>query len=258
MVVGIARNFKQRCAAWSIVYNEYQRSGLIDPHPSGMWFTLLDLLPSSVTFIATEGSALIGTIGAVICTAAGMPAGKAFDDDFERLQIDGHLLCECTKLAGDSTRPGPGREVPLRLMASAIVWCRFFGVDNLFGVAHPRHTASWRRVFGFVESSLARPVSHVADSPGVLLHVDLRSIFTRRKEMPDRGIRMVRESLRSEVPFRYPHRVTLKELNYLLELRPELWRDASPATRMVIARAYPNFAPPDFAEVVERKRALAG
>jgi len=138
----------------------YQTSGLPDAHSS-----------DSLTLIASEQDATVGTITIGFDGPQGILADDLFLDKTDQVRGDGREVCEFTKLAMDSVKRS--KQVLASLFHVAhIVARRIRGADDLLIEVNPRHVSYYQRMLGFEVISEERTNRRV-NAPAVLLSLDL-------------------------------------------------------------------------------------
>lgn len=236
--VALARDFTEKSQAWHLVHRQYTKSSLAQPNLSGMLYSALDLLPTSITAVALESSTLVGTMSAVVSPIGALPSGEKFEEDLKEFGVDGRVICEFTKLACLSKAEVSTEQVSLSLMAYLLAWCAVSGVDDAICVTHPRHALAWCRVFGWSPISAVKGVSHVNNAPGVLLHIDIRALAAGMR-ISTRG-RKLFDLMRKEITeSRHGYRATGSELAMLLLQRPTVLGESTEPQRSLLTRYYP-------------------
>ena len=138
----------------------YQTSGLPDAQRS-----------DSVTLVASEQGAVVGTMTIGFDGPQGLLADDLFLDKTDRVRGEGREVCEFTKLAMDSVKRSKQTLASLFHVAF-IVARRIRGADDLLIEVNPRHVAYYQRMLGFEAVSEERLNLRV-DAPAVLLSIDL-------------------------------------------------------------------------------------
>jgi hypothetical protein len=201
--IRLAESFVDRCRAWNLVYTNYVQSGFTSSHPAELYFSLLDLLPCSFSWIAESQSRTYATMSLVINSTCGLPAGPQYEPDLNRAGVDGKTIAELTKLAVDQTYPASAA-LSLQMMATLLCWCKNSFIDDAICVVHPRHAKSWIGLFGFKVLGETQPHQGVSGSPGILLHLDLRRMSTHYTSVPARGRVLLKQA---QERFRRPERI---------------------------------------------------
>jgi hypothetical protein len=233
--IHVADSFEERCFALNLVYRKYLDAGFISPKRSQLHFSLLDLLPTSLTWVAYQNHILVGTLSVVLHSKAGLPCGVGYEGDLKRFGIDGRMICEFTKLAVDETQT---KNCSLLLVAYVLNWCMNVEMDDILCVVHPRHASAWNKIFGWTEIGELRKHSGVKDNPGILMHLSLRK--NSLAQIPKRGQRLLEEAqtfkaYESKIPYRYSG----CEVATLLIQRPEIFLNSPSVARLIFEAHYP-------------------
>ncbi len=138
----------------------YQTSGLPDAQSS-----------DSVTLVASEQGAVVGTMTIGFDGPQGLLADELFLDKTDQVRGAGREVCEFTKLAMDSVKRSKQTLASLFHVAF-IVGRRIRGADDLLVEVNPRHVGYYQRMLGFEAVSEER-INRRVNAPAVLLSLDL-------------------------------------------------------------------------------------
>lgn len=220
------RAYSELCAAFRMVHDNYVASGYMTPHPSGMRYTALQLLPVSTTWIAIYGNEIIGTGTVVAYSPAGLPSGAVFADHFRTLRSKGRTVAEATLLACRSHHEVNAVSIICAILRHGVRCSR---VDDFCVVADPNHLSFWQKVLGFEILTNARRDGHAAGHPGVLMRLDLRGIACGARQ-PTKGYKkFILQPLDDEEIEEKPFRLSSNQIRGLIELRPQILAEATPA-----------------------------
>lgn len=125
----------------------------------------------SVTLIASEKEATIGTITIGFDGPNGILADELFLDKTDSIRDSGRQICEFTKLAMDSVNRSK-RVLASLFHVAYIVAKRVRGVDDLLIEVNPRHVGYYQKMLGFQVLSTER-LNRRVNAPAVLLSLDL-------------------------------------------------------------------------------------
>lgn len=231
------RSFNERCQALHLVYRKYLESGFILPNSSGLFFSLLDLLPQSSCWIATHNNRVVGTMSIVTNTTAGLPGGAPYEDDLNHWGVEGRLVGEITKLAvEDHFRSA---NLASDLMATVICVALQNGMDDVFCVVHPRHALAWCRMFGWRSLGEVKSHSGVNNKPGILLQLDLTKMPSNFSGLPLRGQKLLFNAQERVATEKSHFRPSGCETATLLSQGLTHFKDGCKAQRKGIERHYP-------------------
>lgn len=237
IIVRPIRSFSEKVNAWGLVYKKYFEVGFIPFNSSGLHFSLIDLLPQNVTFVAYYRGKLVGTLSIIIYSAAGLPCGRDYDYDLLSLGIDGQLICEFSKLAQDDSL-GLGSKIACELGAAAFLWCIEHKIDDVFCVCHPRHATVWAATFGLNTIGKVKCHSGVNDNPGVLMHYNLAH-KNKFSDFPARGQRFLKQMKLHSASWVQAFRLSGCEAIMLILQRPELMLNSTLHARTSFEKHYP-------------------
>jgi hypothetical protein len=233
--VGFAAGFPELCAAFQLVQERYVDSGYMDPHNSGMRYSIYNLLPTARTLVAVRDQEVVGTASVVLDSAAGLPSDEIFMAEFDRLRAAGRVLAEAGMFACDSAADGTSGIVNMRLISAGFPWAMGMGIDDLCLVVNPKHLSFYQRVLGFERLSDAKSCAYVKEAPGILLHLDFRGLRQGGKAPTSRLAKILRAP---PGPIECEYRLSAEDAILLLLERPEILSSALPAQRKMLMDLY--------------------
>lgn len=128
--------------------------------------------PDRITLVASDETAIFGTITLGLDGDNGILADALYRDELQRLRKRGARLCELTRLAMDTHHNA--KEVLGALLHLVYIHGRLIhGVTDVVIEVHPRHAGFYHRMVGFQYIGEERICPRV-NAPAVLLHLDLR------------------------------------------------------------------------------------
>lgn len=135
----------------------------------------------SITLIATERTAVVGTLSLRFDGPQGLAADETYGDAIDAIRRPGRDVCELTRLAVE--RGADSRSVLSALFDLAYaVGRQLHGITDVFVEVNPRHIAFYRRLFGFAVAAGARVCPRVM-APSVLLRLELARLEARLGEI---------------------------------------------------------------------------
>jgi hypothetical protein len=233
-----AGTFEELCEAFRLVYQEYTKCGYITSNPGMMHYSVLQLLPTSRTYIALSSGRLIGTGTVVVASPAGMPSAEVFGDVFESLAQAGRTVAEATMLACLSTERSRAADVSREIIPHAIRWAVSQGADDWCVVVNPKHVAFWRDRLGMETLAEPRTCHHVCGHPGILLRLPLREIMAGQVR-PSPDLRLLLDGIEDESPTA-AHRLTHNEMMTLMVQKPDLFDRLSLRQWSLLREHYPR------------------
>src|SRR5689334_520618 len=141
----------------------------------------LPTAPNCVTFTASSGDDVIGTLTLTVDSAAGLAADRTFPDEMDKFRkAPGAKLCELTKFAFDTSSPARPRLGAL-FHIIFIYGSMHYDCTDLFIEVNPRHTRFYEAMLGFTRVGPPRTnVSVNAPSQLMWLNVgDIRRLIDK-------------------------------------------------------------------------------
>ena len=158
-----------------LLHAMYVARGLIEPKPSGMRATPHLLLPSTATFIARRGDAIVGTLALVVDSPLGLPMEKAFPEEVKAVRAPDRRAAEVGALC---VAPGARRQGVSYLLTKLMWRCarEVCGVDDLLIAVVPPADELYRAAMLFERIGPTR--RHPSVKNGVVtvpMRLDLRA-----------------------------------------------------------------------------------
>lgn len=168
MTIRLADSHGERSRANMLLNRKYAWRGYGDSHriPSD---------PNCVTFTATAGAALIGTLTLRVDSTAKLAADQTFADVLVPFRNGpGARLCELTKFAFDTSSPARPRLAALFHMIF-IYGSMHYNCTDLFIEVNPRHARFYERMLGFARVGEPRTNESVS-APSQLMWLNVGQI----------------------------------------------------------------------------------
>jgi hypothetical protein len=135
----------------------------------------LPAAPNCVTFTATSGEDVIGTLTLTVDSPAGLAADETFADEIEKFRgAPGARLCELRKFAFDTSSPARPRLGALFHIVF-IYGSMHYDCTDLFIEVNPRHCRFYEAMLGFTRVGLPRTNASV-DAPSQLMWLNVGEI----------------------------------------------------------------------------------
>lgn len=135
----------------------------------------LPTAPNCVTFTATSGEDVIGTLTLTVDSPAGMAADQTFADEIDNFRkAPGAKLCELTKFAFDTSSPARPRLGAL-FHIIFIYGSMHYDCTDLFIEVNPRHTRFYETMLGFTRVGPMRTNAEV-NAPSQLMWLNVGAI----------------------------------------------------------------------------------
>jgi ribosomal protein S18 acetylase RimI-like enzyme len=166
-----AVTFEELNEAYHLVHDVFVEQGYITPQPGGVRNRSVDLLPSTVTFIAKLNGKIIGVISIAIDDLfIGLPSDGEFKAELDLLRAKGGVVCEVTNqaVAPDFRRTA----VTTELMRYCVTYALYVKCTDLIATVSPKH-ATFYKFLGFEGVGNTRSYSVVYLDPVTVLDLEL-------------------------------------------------------------------------------------
>jgi len=202
--VRVASSAEDRRRAWALAYRVYLEKEYAAPNPQGLWYSLHDALPETVTVLVERQEAvsggqqaasgkqmptahgaqptdvlptthrllptLIGAVTIVPDSRIGLPADATFPQETARMRAEGRRLAEAVSLVQAGVSERAGMMVVAKLCElTCLVARRVLGATDLVITVNPRHEDYYRRVMFFERRGGEAGCDKVRGAPAVFL-----------------------------------------------------------------------------------------
>jgi len=159
--------------AWQLVYDSYQRNGLIDANPFGVHTVPQAIGRNTIVVTGYCRDSTIGTLSAYADSPLGLPLDSVYPDELRQLRRAGRRLMEVGLFADRRDQVSRSIDALFELMRFSFYFASNVLADNVIVGVHPRHAPFYMRLFGFEQIGALRTYSTVKDRPVVLLRFDV-------------------------------------------------------------------------------------
>jgi hypothetical protein len=178
--VKLATTEAELLGAARLVHDAYVARGIIAPHASRLMFHPQMVLPTSKTFVALQGGAVVGTISLVGDSPLGVPLDKSFRPEMTGFRARGERFAEVSALAVAPEHRKTGVVYLLnRLTIRAAVQER---LHRLVISVHPRAETLYRTAMLFETFGAERPYTGLEAAPAVAMSLPLGGVVERYRE----------------------------------------------------------------------------
>ncbi len=171
VVCSVATNRDELKAAFQLVYNQYLKTGLVQPSHVGMRITDYQLTEQCEIVVAKVNEQVVGTIS-IIVDKLRLPLEPAFPNVISELRKQKLKLAEIGCLAAIQDSESSFSPTFAALTRAAIYRSRALGCDRMVAAVHPRHCRFYKRAMGFEQLSNAIPYESVEGQLAVCLAGD--------------------------------------------------------------------------------------
>jgi len=259
--IRVASTIEDRLAAWRLAYRVYRREGYAPQHHSGLWYSIFDALPQTVTCTAEQDRRTIGAITLVPDSPLGLPAEETFPEEVAALRAAGARMAESVALVQDCQAERAGARVVNKLLElTCLVPARVLKCTHMICTVNPRHARYYTRLMRFRQRGGLRNCARVSAAPAVFLVLAMRDVRRHVLQARKPGTRRTlyrsfisedqSEALASEIRRRHRPLAPAELRTYFAEQRRLLQELATPSLQH-LARQYPGY---DFETIIRSER----
>jgi len=163
-------------AAFTLVYEQYRRTGMMKPNACRMRITPYHLLPTTEVLVTREQGTVTCTMSLVCDGLRGLPMESVYPDEIAKLRLLGLSPAEVSCLAEryDGTEKSQSAVFQLMPLMAQLAYRR--GADRLLISVRPRHARFYQRFLGFDMIGDERSYGQVCGTRGVALSADLSAL----------------------------------------------------------------------------------
>ena len=234
------RSFEELGEAFHLVYHQYVRYGYMYPNASGLRFSLLDLLPTSVALVAANDENILGTATVIANSEAGLPCYELFATELEPLLGNNRFIGECTKFSSLASIKRARNSVSRLLIRGISTWCIYAGVDDLVIVVNPAHMSFWQKMVGFEPMSEVKACPYVRYHPGILMRLNVRSLVNGTWDIPRAVRRLIVDDLFDPSQLSNPYQLSDEEVTLLLLQDMTIFGGSSEIQKSALQSRFPH------------------
>jgi hypothetical protein len=186
--VRVASSTEDRLKAWALAYRVYREKEYAPPNPQGLWYSLHDALPDTVTLLVEQGQEPIAAVTDVPDSPLGLPADRTFPEETARMRAEGRRMFEAVSLVQASLSERTGIMVVAKLHELlCLVGGELLGCTDLICTVNPRHEAYYRKLMLFEKRGGEAACDKVSGAPAVFLTLNMADVrrHVERAELPD-------------------------------------------------------------------------
>lgn len=173
LTVKVADSVDELDGSACLLHDAYVARGILAPHPSGRRVTRHYLSQSTTTFVAKQGSIVIGTLSLFRDGSLGLPMESVFAEEVQRQRGGRRALAEVGALAIDPRMRRRGVSLLLNKMMYRSAR-EHLGVKDLLIAVHPRAHTFYKRVLQFHRVGSERQYPGLnEEGQAIAMHLDL-------------------------------------------------------------------------------------
>lgn len=181
----VASSRQEREEAYRLVHRVYKAEGFTDPGSDGIWYSIHNALPSTVTFVVRDESGEAIAAGtAVPDSPFGLPMERMYGPEIAAMRKAGRRMCEINSLVSTVTGEGwRGRMIILKVFSAALAYIRdVLNYDDLVCVASPKHARFYGHVLMLDTIGGLRADPHANGAESIALRLDIANVAARFRE----------------------------------------------------------------------------
>ena len=171
--------------AYQLVYANYVRRGYISENTARMRFSLFNIVPHAITFVALHQGEVIATVSVIPDTPIGLPMDEIYRPELDALRREGRKLAEVTMLA--DRRLSMRRSFPVVLLLMKQVFddvTLFLKANDCCITINPHHLRFYRDFLLFEPIGPERSYPSVENNPALALSLNLDTVKDRYSRVP--------------------------------------------------------------------------
>jgi hypothetical protein len=238
--------------AFQLLHDCYVKSGLMDPHPSGLRCNSYSFLPNTAIIVLKLNHRVIGTVSLIRDSTMGLPSDEKYKDENDKLRTNGKVLTEVSALAIDPEFRNRGHMLTLMLMKYLYNYAKTKSdTDYLICTIHPRAEDFYRALWGFERRGEVVSYNYVKGALAVFMFMEVseanekKVLATYTSKDPNRnlGLYCLLEDPRFVYPSFAPGQVLAvpmnpENLNYFFKERTNLFNELTESQKIIFFEIY--------------------
>lgn len=165
---------------FSLAYKEYSKSGYIpEPKPSKLLFSIYNMQPETVVFIAKSYLTVISTLTQIFDSELfGLPMDVIYRKELDTLRSKKRKVAELSALV--TPKEARWKNIFMYLCRVMYEYTFYKGIDDLCITVNPKHVKFYKTIFLFEDLGPERHYPRV-DAPAVALRLDMDTIKKKVK-----------------------------------------------------------------------------
>ena len=183
VVIQVANRLNRRQNAYQLLYGLYSKMGITQSNGNGLWLSIHDALPDTITFVSEDRHGRIeGALTVVFDSLIGLPADDLYKKEIDEMRRNGEQVCEIVSLGINKNG-----KASVKILAS-LFYCAFlysWKRENTTAVVITVHADLenfYRQRVKFEKLGPKRNYDKVNGAPTVLLNVSLNELDRLRHQ----------------------------------------------------------------------------
>ena len=239
LVISPVQSLDEFLASFELLYKQYLKYGYAKKNSYGLRFSLRDLLPETMTFVARDGKKLVGTVSIISNSVAGLPSKAIFKKEVEKLELGGKIIAEGTRFACVDDASSKGlNSTAFNLLKWFFQWGQVRKVHDLILVINPRHLVFWEKILGFEVLAEQEDYVYANGAPGILMRYNVEQA-NKDYNVTRAGKKMLFQSPYESKDFLSHFRLNEEQVVNLLLKDLSVYELADESARWVFGQMYP-------------------
>ena len=239
LVVSPVQSLDELLASFELLYKQYLKYGYTKENSYGLRFSLRDLLPETMTFVARSEKELVGTVSIISNSVAGLPSKAIFKRKVEKLELGGKIIAEGTRFACIDEYNSKGlNSTAFSLLKWFFQWGQVRKVHDLILVINPKHLVFWKKILGFEVLAERKGYAYANGAPGILMRCDVAKA-NKDLRVTKAGKKMLFDSPYEGKDFLNHFRLNEEQVVNLLLRDLSIYEQAEESARWVFSQVYP-------------------
>lgn len=180
----LVNNFEDRKKSFSFVYDSYISNSLGQENNYGMWFSIYELLPTSLTIIIKKDNLIVASASIIKDSKYGIPIDDGFKSYLDsNYRNKDRIVCEVYSLSVAKTNNS--NEILSKLLnyITIVTYYYFKATDTLITVV-PRHSRFYEKKLNFYDYNLQGYHKKTRVECKLLIHPNQKKIHDNIKINP--------------------------------------------------------------------------
>ena len=245
VIVHIANQTGRRQKAYQLLYDLYLEMGITKRNGDGLWLSIHDALPETITFAAIgEGGAVEGALTTVFESSIGLPADDLYKKEIDTIRQADERICEIISLGINKNG-----KASIKILAS-LFYCAFLhawkgeNATEFVITVHSDLEDFYCQRVAFEKLGPERNYGKVNGAPTVLLNLSLMEVDRLRRQQRLFPFYMLNRPDQEELELAKKNKkmnspMSDEEFFTFFIDKTNLWENASPQQKNFIKQVYP-------------------
>lgn len=245
VIIQVANQIGRRQKAYQLLYDLYSKMGITQNNGDGLWLSIHDALPETITFVSEDWRGCIeGALTVVFDSSIGLPADDLYKKEIDKMRNGGEQVCEIVSLGINNKG-----KASIKILAS-LFYCAFLHAwqkektTAVIITVHSDLENFYRQRVTFQKLGPKRNYAKVNGAPTVLLNVSLDEMDRLRHQQRVFPFYMLNHTHQEEFDFAK----RIEKMNFPMSDeefftffidKTDIWEKASLQQKDFIKQVYP-------------------